>query len=98
MKGEQKETQKLLVETKSIELKKKFKIIEKELKEVEKNLTKDEKRLQKTQNLTYEQLASVKSLYEAKGLETVLKPEELTRLKAEKPELFEPPKEEQNET
>ena len=98
MKGEQKETQKLLVETKSIELKKKFKIIEKELKEVEKNLTKDEKRLQKTQNLTYEQLASVKSLYEAKGLETVLKPEELTRLRAEKPELFEPPKEEQNET
>ena len=98
MKGEQKETQKLLVETKSIELKKKFKIIEKELKEVEKNLTKDEKRLQKTQNLTYEQLASVKSLYEAKGLETVLKPEELTRLRAEKTELFELPKEEQNET
>ena len=47
--------------------------------------------------LTYNQLASVKSLYEAKGLETVLKPEELTRLRAEKPELFEPPKEEQNE-
>ena len=30
--------------------------------------------------------------------QTVLKPEELTRLKAEKPELFKPPKEEQNET
>ena len=48
--------------------------------------------------LTYNQLASVKSLYVTRGLETVLKPEELTRLETEKPELFEPPKEEQNET
>ena len=42
--------------------------------------------------LTYNQLASVKSLYSNSGLGTVLKPEELTRLRAEKPELFEPPK------
>ena len=48
--------------------------------------------------LTYEQLVSVKSLFGAKELATALKPEELTRLKAEIPELFEPPKEEQNET
>ena len=54
--------------------------------------------LYQAKELTYEQLASVKSLYKTQGLETVLKPEELTRLKVEKPELFEPPKEEQNET
>ena len=48
--------------------------------------------------LTYEQLASVKSLDGAKGLKTVLKTKELTRLTAEKKELFQPPKEEQNET
>ena len=54
--------------------------------------------LRYVKGLTYEQLASVKSLDGAKGLETVLRAEELTRLKAEKPELFEPPKEEQNET
>ena len=36
-----------------------------------------------SQKLTYEQLASVKSLYKTQGLETVLKPEELTRLKVE---------------
>ena len=38
--------------------------------------------------LTYNQLVSVKSLYVTRGLGTVLKPEELTRLRAEKPELF----------
>ena len=46
----------------------------------------------------YKRLASVKSLYKTQGLEIVLRPEELTKLKTEKPELFEPPKEEQNET
>ena len=54
--------------------------------------------LRGVRNLTYNQLASVKSLYETQGLEEVLGQEELTRLKAEMPELFEPPKEEQNET
>ncbi len=46
--------------------------------------------LQIAKNLTYKQLTWVKSLYETEGLETVLKPEELNRLKKEKPELFEP--------
>ena len=45
----------------------------------------------------YKKLAPVKSLYKTQGLEEVLGQEELTRLKAEKPELFEPPKEEQND-
>ena len=53
--------------------------------------------LRGAKGLTYEQLASVKSLFGAKELATALKPEELTRLKAEMPELFEPPKEEQND-
>ena len=47
--------------------------------------------------LTYNQLASVKSLYKTQGLETVLKTEEITRLTAEKEELFNLPKEEQND-
>ena len=37
-------------------------------------------------------------MFQTSNLGIVLKPEEITRLETEKPELFEPPKEEQNET